>query len=704
MVINIDSLSFSSIYNNFIDYFGTQAQSQKWKDFYESTMGKMFMRLLSGFGAFISYMVTVARREVFLNYAQNTTSLIGIAENLGYSVSRGKNEIISIEVTPIMTGLIPEYTVVGTVNNVDLVTTQEVMLTKNVPTVVQVYLGNLNSESIVINSDQIQPFRFTNSKVSDYINITLNGNIVPFTNSIKDLSEDTYIAISNPLGSVDVCYLQGGNYTYKATDILTVQYIELIKATYTIANINFDYGNVTAITNISPYTDSETNNSIVVKAPLYHETQLVIRGRADYQKVFQSLGYNLASTNSTDYTPAIVDLTYVKGDYTIMSSEESSTILNSLDNARGMGIPLPRIYNPNFYELNLNFNVKILPSSATPLTNVQSDVNTLTSSYEKSLQPTVDLESIEHNMDENSYVKRSRVSVASTVRANNATYRLGDFITTVSSDYSSKIYMAYAITKNSGSQEPTWTYHVGDLVMDNGLVWRCVNKYNKNAAPWYANRFYKIGDLVKNVTDNSVSINYLFECISINHKSGFSIPNFSANLGDFTDDNEIVWNCKTLVENDPAWQANAIVNIGDSIKSGTFSYECIGFRGTSANMEPKFKITDNYPVGGVNISTNQFTVSGDLTNFIRTEDIIQIRNSTGNDGYYTVSAIFCNGTNTYITITGVINSNVADGHIYLQDTLTVDGNILWQYYNPNETSFSYDWNAYVRINNHVVLS
>ena len=77
MSIQLDSLSFSSILNNLTTYFATQAESQKWKDFYESSAGRLFIRLLTSFGAFISYLVTVARREVFLSYAQNRSSVVG---------------------------------------------------------------------------------------------------------------------------------------------------------------------------------------------------------------------------------------------------------------------------------------------------------------------------------------------------------------------------------------------------------------------------------------------------------------------------------------------------------------------------------------------------------------------------------------------------------------------------------------------------
>ena len=98
MVIKLDSLSFSQIFDSLTEYYNSQAQSQKWKDFYESSTGRLLIRLLSAFASFISYLVTIARRENYITYAQNRTSLIGISQNLGYSVIRGKNEIIELNI------------------------------------------------------------------------------------------------------------------------------------------------------------------------------------------------------------------------------------------------------------------------------------------------------------------------------------------------------------------------------------------------------------------------------------------------------------------------------------------------------------------------------------------------------------------------------------------------------------------------------
>lgn len=703
MSISIDSLSFSSIINSLTNYFETQAESQKWKDFYESSTGKLFIRLLSAFGSFISYMVTVSRRENFITYAQNRTSLIGIAQNLGYSTSRGKNETIELTVVPNMTGFIPAYTQVGTVKNLDLVTVNDTQLNSGVSSSIELYIGNLNSESLTLTTDSLSIFRFSSTNVSDYIRLKLNNSLVPLSdsNELRDLNNDMYVAISNPLGAVDVMYLQSGSYKYASTDILTLEYIELSSVSYTVSDILFNYGTVSSLTRVLPFVDVESNNNIAVNAPLYHETQVLVRGRNDYLKELLTLGYNLASTNSHDFTPAIVDLSYVKSDYTNMPPAEQTNILASLEERRAMGIPLPRIKYPKHVKLALSFNIKKNSNSILNLTDVQSDIESLTSGYEQKLAPSIDLELLEQDVDDLSYVKRSRINVISNSRVNSNKYRLGDFTTV--QGYDNYIFMAYDFLGTSGTLEPTWSYNVGDTIIDNNIVWKCIPRYGLNSDTWYSQKSYKVGDSVISTSNVTPSLNVMFECIEISKYSGSSAPNFTTILKDFTEDNDIIWVCKTLVTGDSAWLANTKYSLGDSVVYGSFSYECVGFKGTSDTSVPTMKVTDHYAISEVDIVNGKFSISGDIHTIFRQHDTIEVLSSTGNDGYYTVSSSSFDGTKTNITVAQPIPSSIVDGNIYTSDTYTIDGGILWKYFTSDTTEFDYSWNAYLVITNTVVL-
>lgn len=706
MGISLDSLSFSSIYSSLSDYFNNQAQSQKWKDFYQSSAGRLFVRLLSAFGSFISYECTVNRREAFINYAQNRTSLIGIAQNLGYSVVRGKNEIIEMSITPIISGFIPEYFVVGTVKNYELVCVEQTPLNKGVPTTIKVYLGNLKTETLTSDTDGLKAFRFISQNVSDYFRILLNGSIVPTSTNLKDLDRDSYVAISNPLGAVDLMYLQQGNYKYQPSDVFTLQYIELAQVSYQLTDLVFDLGTINSISNISSYIPPESNDSIRVNAPLYHETQVRIRARNDYLKEFKNLGYNLADTNSHDFSYSIVDLSYVRNDYTELSESEKTNILSNLDDMRAMGIPLPRIINPKHFKLQLDLNIKRNTGDFTSIIDVESDIAAITNSYQKILSPSIDLESIERSIDDYSYVKRSRVSIHTTARANSTNYRLGDFI--VLSPDNGKIYQAYDIMKQSGTLEPIWIYEAGAIITgSDGIVWRCLDKDNKYAPTWYSQRYYKVGDLVSSTSLVDPAFNYIFECIQLSMTSGASMPTFSSTLQDFTEDNQLIWVTKPRVTSDSAWQSNTVYNLGDSVTdgnpSGTFSYEVVGFIGTSKVSQPVFKTTDNYPIVSIDQTNKIISVAGNYTQHFLANDTVRVIGSTGNDGYYKILSSNFNGVNTDVYVDSVIPNANANGNLYMEDNLTKDGNILWKYYDSTNVLFNFNWNEYIIIKNNIYL-
>ena len=702
MVIKLDSLSFSQIFDSLTEYYNSQAQSQKWKDFYESSTGRLLIRLLSAFASFISYLVTIARRENYITYAQNRTSLIGISQNLGYSVIRGKNEIIELNIIPNTTGFIPEYTQVGTVQNLEIITVEKTQLNKNVASTIKVYIGSLKTEDLMVDTDKLKVFRFISENVSDYVRILLNGTIVPLSSNLKDLFNDMYVALSNPLGAVDVSYIQEGNYKYSPSDVLTLQHIELATVTYSLSDIKFDFGSITSVTSVFPYISPESNDSIRVNAPLYHETQVLIRARNDYLKEFRNLGYNFADTNSTDFSPAIVNLTYIKNDYTIMTDDEKSSVLNSLDIRRAMGVPMPRISDPRHFKLELNFNLRKYLNNVIAITDVESDVDSLMSAYEKSLSTQFDLEQLEHDMDNFSYIKRTRVTVNTTVRGNSIEYRLGDFIT-LSPD-NGKIYMASDFIQQSGATEPAWSYVDGDLIIDNGMIWKCIQRYGKLIPTWYPNRYYKLGDLVQGTLINALSIDVMFELVDIIKYSGSSLPTFTTTLGDFSEDNDIIWVCKTKVEGDPNWQANHHYQIGNSVLSGNFSYECVGFLDSSNSSIPLFKTTDRYSIIAVNNSSPYtFTVSGDKTSHFLPNDVVRVQSSSGNDGYYNVVSSTISSGNTVVQVSNPIPTSNVGGDLVMEDTLTKDGGILWKYYDMDNILFQYNWNEYIKIKTNVAI-
>ena len=93
-----------------------------------------------------------------------------------------------------------------------------------------------------------------------------------------------------------------------------------------------------------------------------------------------------------------------------------------------------------------------------------------------------------------------------------------------------------------------------------------------------------------------------------------------------------------------------------------------------------------------------------MTDFFLVHDTVRVVGSNGNDGYYTVSSTTYNGSTSDIVVLEDVDVNSGTGNIYCEDTLTVDGNILWKYYSATDVLFNYKWNNYIKISNDISIS
>lgn len=700
MIIRLDSLSQTSIKNNFMTYISNQENALVWMDFFETSTGTTLLEILAGWGAYISYLATVNRREAFLMHAENRTSLIGISENLGYSVSRGRNEIRELKVNPTNTLIIPPFTVVGKCKDYDIVTTEEVKLNKNVPSNIKVYIGNLKSESITIDTNKLVVFRFESPNVSDSVKLSLNGTVLPVSTSLEDLVDDKYVAISNPYGAVDVMYLNKGAYNYNPSNDLVLEYIDLIKLEFDLKDIDFDYGEVLESINTYPYIEPETKDNIRVNAPLHHETQAKIRGRKDYLKTFRSLGYNFKDTNDSNYSPSIVNLAYLKDNFTLLTPTEKAEAIARMMIKRAMGVAPPFITDPRHVKVILDVVIK-KQDIPTEFTDVERDVRNVVEGYlSKKLAPEVDLYLMEHDIEDLSYVKTARVEYHAETWKASTKYRLGDFVEPISQN--GKIYRAIDFIAPSGVSEPAWDYDINTVIQDNNLQWRCIHRYG---APikWRANKTYKVGDTVVPTIENRLNKGIMYELVEILRKSGTTQPAWNPQIQSFTEDGDLIWVCKNKNTTDPAWRANTIYRKGDSIAVGNFSYECVGYKGTSGNSQPDWKTTQKYLISGVNTANKEFYLAGNHVDKYVADDIVRVRNSSSNNGYYTVvdSAYF--DGKTIIAVAENIPSNTVDGYLYMEHLNTSDNGILWSVHDPIDV-LTYRWNEYLVATINLTLS
>lgn len=420
-VINPDSVSFEQIKTDIITYLTGKPEWQKWKDFWEGSAGTTLIELMAGTLAFLQYVMSVSRRETYLQYAEKRTSSIGIARNLGYSAFRGQNVHITVKVTPTQTITFSKFDIIGSYGDYDVVALDNYILNIGVQADIDVVIGKLKSENITIPSDELQVFRFISESVSEDVQVLLNDSLVPTGSTIKELLEDKYLVISNASGAVDIMYTNDSDaaYPYDTGDILKVKYIETKDVSYGNDTLIFLYGTVDLETTLSIYSDFEPVREIRVQAPLAHETQQTVRGREDYRKLLRIIISGIVDANGRDVSSAVVALTYVRDDESLMTSDEKTQALADLEVYRPFGVNSSSISDPTKVDVSLQIDITLKTGYAGTVTATEIDtaVGIILEGYEKQLGISLDLEDIESliedlkNTDDNEYVKIARISI-----------------------------------------------------------------------------------------------------------------------------------------------------------------------------------------------------------------------------------------------------------------------------------------------------
>ena len=376
-IISPYAISFNSIKNALQQYINNKSTSSvldTWKDFYTAGAGQTILELDAGVAAFYAFHFILGRREAYLPVAQNYSSILGGAETLGYSASRGHNVHVNIKIRPTVTKSLKKWDVIGSYAEYDVVLLEDITISKDVETVLKCVIGNSAVQGIQITSSEVQQFTFTAEDTTDDCRLVLNDTEVPFTDKLEDAVNDNYIMLSNSYGSVDVFYLnQGGehisysvtngtkkgwtstsginghsvpasaiihadiiqsrtlnndgnytytgttytsNYTYATQDVLYLQYIQrntLLYSSLDERTLELDYGAVLNLDLDSDYQAVQSADSVRLGASIYHETNNVVRARKDFAKFLQqdnSLG--LVDTNDKDINPGLVAVTYLK--------------------------------------------------------------------------------------------------------------------------------------------------------------------------------------------------------------------------------------------------------------------------------------------------------------------------------------------------------------------------------------------------------
>lgn len=206
-IMDRDQTSFVTLFNLGRDYALNKQDNNKFRDFFAGSIGTTILELMSGYSELNSYYAVTARRETYLFEAQLRDSGIAISSNLGYATYRGNNPILTLTVIPNMDINIKKFDIIGSFSGGDIVALEEKDFELGKEVDIQVILGVLKVTDLTIGDPRTYYFRFNNDKISEHIQIKLDGKIVPTSKNIYDLLNDNFVIMSNPVGGVDVIYL-----------------------------------------------------------------------------------------------------------------------------------------------------------------------------------------------------------------------------------------------------------------------------------------------------------------------------------------------------------------------------------------------------------------------------------------------------------------------------------------------------------------
>lgn len=622
IIIKNKSQSFEQIVIDLNTYLRSLPDWQSWEDYFKTGSGQTIIELIAGLGTQLFYFINILRQETYLQTALNRSSVIGIAQMLSYSAGRGNCAKATITVKADTARVCNRLDIVGTCKDVDIIMDESVLFNEDQTVTFNVILGSLKRDYCKIETTALRPFSMTKPNVSeDYIlykalNIYTDAELaaiaenmdfdktnwieLPTSDKMLDMINDKYIVQTNVLSSVDVFYLNQGSgvhaYPYRPGEVLFLDYLELSDIEFELSDLDFLYGEVLSVDSIASYNPIETINSIKINAPLANETQALIRARNDAKKLVQQYGKNyISAVNTRDISPEIIEVTYIKNDYTLLSELEYSGLYDYLYNkVRPFGINMPFISAAIRAILELEIDVELTnPLVRNTITaSIGSMIDTLEGQFLLNSQgqtAKLDMDLIEQQIEDSYGVKVARIYIKSPTYIPDTYYRAGQFVTP-NTENPVGMFKLQEIVHLSSSTEPDWPTTIGEYVDDGDIRWICRAYERGKATSWEANHSYQISDIV--VPAGLYSGVYMYEFYSYISSSSDVEPVYNS-TDQVMYDASLIWFQIERNASATPWEANTVYPIGKIINISsdtTHSYQLIGFRAKDATAEPDWPI------------------------------------------------------------------------------------------------------------------
>lgn len=251
------------------------------------------------------------------------------------------------------------------------------------------------------------------------------------------------------------------------------------------------------------FIEMETLGAIKVNAPLYYESQNIVRGRSDFMKIFRGLDPRISDTNYQDITPAVVELTYVRLDSTLGVNQTFNTIekqnfTNEMYVTEALGVPNPLITDPVQVALYLNYNVYIKYPGSFPIVNDIDGENGILAPYNLLLHRQIDIFDVERQIEDLvyndiEYVRKCAITIDAPAWQPLTAYVRGQFVSPVTPPVLNGRYIyecvqggVTAAAEPSGGGGNPWLTTISEYntddnpvptvttdTTDGSVVWRC---------------------------------------------------------------------------------------------------------------------------------------------------------------------------------------------------------------------------------------
>jgi len=611
-IINPASINHASIRQDLVNFLAVQADATKWSPFFESTTGQNLIDLMSGLAAFFQYQTITARREAYIQFSKNRSSLLGAANFLGYSAFRGRNAIVSLTIIPATTGTWPKWYELGTVKDRKLILLSETIHNIGVPVTVLVAIGEIEIETILSPNTNLNVFKFTQKNVSEDIRVYFSSTEVAISKEIEDLLDGKVVCLSNSFGSVDVKYLNQLSFInrYTTGTAINLHWIDLKDTDFTLNDLALyiSEGTLTVSSLNTVFTLPEGDDEIRVNAPLRSETKSAVRGRQDQPKIIKRLDTRIISASGEDVSAAIMRIYCVLLNDLRFNDAEKLTIISSFEPFRPHGLLPPIISAATRFKTQLNITYKPVVGA---VGNIQTIINAKLATLNLKLGQTLDTDLLEQFLEDQDFIKIARVSLKGSTFLPTFAYELGELVTPTV--INGKVYRVFSLLSFSGVTQPIWPIVADATINDGDIQWKAIPKTElAGISAWAASTAYTIGAIVK----PSVVNNFVYEAVIEFRKSLGTQPTWPPLagaqpedlIGSFVKDGDILWQARPQEGTPPVWLANTHYEKGyrvkatNQISSDTVAvmFEVYAYLGQTST-EPIWPVTVNNTINSGNI-------------------------------------------------------------------------------------------------------